>query len=218
MSLKVLGAGFGRTGTYSLKIALEILGFGRCHHMYEVRQRPEQVAWWMAAARGEILNWDEVFDGFVSQVDWPASYFWRDLSSHFPEAKVILTDRDPDEWYESIRRTILPASEIGRIKDPDPVNRMASEMMYQIALKGIFRGRLADRDFAIALMRAHRQEVIETIAPDRLLVFGVGDGWKPLCEFLEVPVPSTEYPSGNSVAEFRARKPYLVEAMTSQDG
>jgi len=116
------------------------------------------------------LNWDKVFEGFVSQVDWPASYFWKELSTYYPEAKVILTDRDPESWYKSISRTILPASEIGRYEDPDPTNRKASEMIYQIALKNIFEGRLGEKDFAIATMQAHREEVIDTIsrAPPRI--------------------------------------------------
>ncbi|MBL4874017.1 MAG: sulfotransferase family protein [Rhodobacteraceae bacterium] len=210
MVLKVLGAGFGRTGTHSLKIALEQLGYGPCHHMYEVRQRPEQVEWWLSAARGETLNWDKVFEGFVSQVDWPASYFWKELSTYYPEAKVILTDRDPESWYKSISRTILPASEIGRYEDPDPTNRKASEMIYQIALKNIFEGRLGEKDFAIATMQAHREEVIDTISPERLLVFDIAEGWEPLCAFLNVECPTEPFPQTNSAKEFRARKPYLA--------
>lgn len=210
MSLKILGAGFGRTGTLSLKFALDQLGFGPCHHMYEVRQSQQQVDWWHAAAMGQKLDWDAVFTGFQSQVDWPGSVYWKELSAHFSDAKVILTDRDPDAWYDSISKTILPASERGRHEDPDPLNRKASEMMYHISLQGIFEGRLGDRDYAIKRMLDHRQEVIDTIDADRLLVFGVGDGWEPLCDFLGVPVPDQAFPRGNSVAEFLARKPYLT--------
>ena len=209
MSLKVIGAGFGRTGTYSLKLALEALGFGPCHHMYEVRQKPEQVEWWLAAARGGKLDWNTVFDGFQSQVDWPASRYWKDLCDYYPNAKVILTDREPESWYKSIEQTILPASEIGRIKDPDDLNRKASEMMYQTALQGIFEGRLADRDFAIDKMLRHRLEVINSINPERLLVFRVGENWGPLCDFLEVPVPNEPFPSGNTIKDFLSRKSYL---------
>jgi len=211
LTLKVLGAGFGRTGTHSLKLALEQLGFGPCHHMYEVRQRPEQVESWLAAARGESLNWGEVFDGFASQVDWPASYFWKDLSAFYPDAKVILTDRDPQSWYKSISRTILPATEIGRHEDPDPTNRKASEMIYQIALENIFKGRLGDEDFAISTMLAHRQHVIDTIPAERLLVLNTADGWAPLCDFLKVEQPDEPFPRSNSAKEFIARKPYLAK-------
>lgn len=211
MTLKVLGAGFGRTGTHSLKLALEQLGFGPCHHMYEVRQHPEQVEWWHAAALGEKLNWDKVFEGFVSQVDWPASYFWQDLSTHYPDAKIILTDRDPQSWYKSISRTILPATEIGRHEDPDPTNRKASEMIYQIALENIFEGRLGEKDFAINKMLTHRQHVIDSIDPERLLVFNTADGWGPLCAFLGVEKPSEPFPRSNSAKEFIERKPYLTK-------
>ncbi|MGR3291064.1 MAG: sulfotransferase family protein [Paracoccaceae bacterium] len=152
-----------------------------------------------------------MFEGFASQVDWPASYFWKELSAYYPDAKVILTDRDPEAWYESIRHTILPASEIGRHEDPDPVNRKASEMMYQIALEKIFKGRLGERNFAIKKMRAHRQEVIDTIPPERLLVFNITEGWGPLCTFLGVGTPAAPFPRGNSVEEFRERKPYLAK-------
>ena len=209
MPLKVLGAGFGRTGTLSLKRALEELGFGLCHHMYEVRQIPQQVDWWLSAAKGGTQNWDAIFKDFSSQVDWPASFFWKDLSAHFPDAKVILTDRDPESWYESISKTILPATEIGRIEDPDPVNRKASEMIYQIVLQNIFNGQLGDRDYAIKRFLDHRAEVIDTIPADRLLVYKVGAGWDSLCDFLQTQIPDTPFPVGNSVSEFRARKQYL---------
>ncbi len=209
MTLRILGAGFGRTGTLSLKFALDALGFGPCHHMYEVRKRPKQVAWWSEACRGEKLDWNRVFAGFGSQVDWPGSVFWRDLVVHYPDAKVILTDRDPDAWYESISRTILPASEIGRFSDPDPVNRQGSEMIYQLVLQGLFEGRMSDREYAIAKLVEHRDEVIRAVPPERLLVFRPGDGWGPLCDFLNVPKPDGPFPRGNSVAEFRALKPYL---------
>ena len=209
MALKVLGAGFGRTGTFSLKAALDLIGFAPCHHMYEVRKSARQVDLWHDAAMGTLPDWDVAFDGYTAQVDWPASVFWKELTQYYPDAKVILTDRDPDSWYESISRTILPASEIGRFKDPDPVNRKASDMMYHLALQGIFDGRLGDREYAIKRFLDHRQEVIATIPSHRLLVFGVGDGWEPLCDFLDLPIPDQPFPRGNSTSEFRARKPYL---------
>lgn len=165
--------------------------------------------WWLDAARGASLNWDEVFDGFASQVDWPASCFWRELIEKYPDAKVILTDRDGDGWYRSISRTILPATEKGRHEDPDPINRDASEVIYQLVLEGIFKGQLSDRDAAINQLLAHRQDVIDTVPAERLLIFNAKMGWRPLCEFLGVAVPDTPFPQTNSVKEFRDRKPYL---------
>ena len=209
MSLKILGAGFGRTGTHSLKLALEMLGFAPCHHMYEVRKSPKQIAFWAAAARGETLGWDVVFAGYAAQVDWPASFFWKELSDHFPDAKVILTTRDPEAWYASICRTILPSSTIGRTNDPDPKGRAGSDIIYRLALERIFNGRLADKDYALEVFAKHHRDVVEAIPAERLLVFDALDGWDPLCSFLDVESPNEPFPTGNTTAEFLARKTYL---------
>lgn len=207
--LDVIGANFGRTGTYSLKVALDMLGFGPCHHMYEVRQSPRQIGLWDGIARGAQPDWDDVFQGFGSQVDWPASAWWKDLARHYPEAKVILTVRDPESWYDSISKTILMSSTIGRTQDPDPTGRIGSDIIYRIVLEGIFRGRLTDKAYAIDVFNRHQQEVIESLPPERLLVYDVHDQWDPLCAFLGVDVPDAPFPEGNSVADFRARKGYL---------
>ena len=103
-----IGPGFGRTGTNSLKLALEQLGFGPCHHMFEVRDHPEQLPNWEAAARGETVDWDVVFRGYRSQVDWPGARYWRELAQHYSKAKVILSVRDPDSWFDSVQATIAP--------------------------------------------------------------------------------------------------------------
>lgn len=210
VTLSIIGAGFGRTGTLSLKTALEQLGQGPCHHMYEVRRSPEQMVLWHQASCGAIMDWDRVFVGYRSQVDWPAAAYWRELSAHFPLAKVILTVRDPEAWYESIVRTILPSSERGRTDDPDPAGRAGSEIIYRIALQGIFQDRMADKTHALEVFAQHQREVIQTIPADRLLVYNVNEGWAPLCRFLGLNVPTGPFPSGNSTAEFRARKPYLT--------
>lgn len=209
MSLKIIGAGFGRTGTHSVKSALEMLGFGPCHHMYEVRRSPEQIALWAGHLKGAPMDWDRVFAGYVSQVDWPAAHYWKELSAHFPDAKVILTTRDPEAWYASISKTILPASEIGRIEDPDPMGRAGSDIIYQIALQGIFGGRLAEKAHALEVYARHQQTVRAEIEAYRLLVYDVAEGWGPLCDFLGVAVPDTAFPCGNSTADFLARKAYL---------
>lgn len=209
MTPSILGAGFGRTGTHSLKVALERLGFGPCHHMYRIRQMPDQVRIWRDIAYGAPLDPDTALEGFASQVDWPASFFWRQTSRHFPNAKVILTDRDPDLWYDSLARTIIPGSLLGREKAPDPVNRDASDMIAKLILEGLFEGRYDDRDFVIGKFLAHRQEVIDTLPAERLLVFQTKQGWDPLCNFLGVPIPDEPFPRTNSAEEFVARKPYL---------
>lgn len=209
VTLEVIGAGFGRTGTHSLKRAIEVLGFGPCHHMYEVRRSPEQLDMWTEVSRGAHPDWGKIFSGFRSQVDWPASCFWEELADHFPTAKVVLTVRDPDAWYHSISRTILPSSELGRTMDETAEGRAGSDIIYRLVLEQIFGGRLADKDHAVHVYNDHIDRVTATIPPERLLVYNVKDGWGPLTDFLGVPVPDVEFPSGNSVADFRSRKPYL---------
>ena len=107
MALSVIGAGFGRTGTESMKLALETLGMGPCHHMKEVLANPEQVALWRSAAQGDLPDWEDAFAGYSSAVDWPAAYFWRELSEYYPDAKILLTVRSADSWYASMANTIL---------------------------------------------------------------------------------------------------------------
>lgn len=212
MSLKIIGAGFGRTGTHSLKSALEILGYGPCHHMYEVRRSAEQLAFWATAAQDVAMDWDKVFAGYNAQVDWPAAYYWQDLAAHFPQSKVILTHRDPEDWYASIQSTILPAAEMGRTQDPDPMGRAGSDISYQIVLRKVFGGRLSDKAHAIDVYTKHLANVKQLISPERLLTYDVRDGWEPLCDFLNVRRPDQEFPIGNSTADFRAKKTYLTEA------
>ena len=110
MTLAVVGTGFGRTGTNSMRLALNQLGFGPCHHMKEVIDHPEQQRQWRALAKGGTPNWEQLFDGYRSAVDWPSAYYWRELIDAYPQAKVLLTTRDVESWYASIERTIMIAS------------------------------------------------------------------------------------------------------------
>ena len=201
MSLEIIGPGFGRTGTYSFKIALEHLGFGPAHHMFEVRDKPHLLPDWEAAARGETPDWDDVFAGYRSQVDWPGARVWSELAHHYPAAQVILTIRDPDEWYDSVTKTILPfISARGSHNGAHP--NAVAEMANRLIVDGVFDGRLDDRQHAISVFNAHNAEVRETIDPARLLVFDVREGWDPLCAFLGVPVPSVSFPRLNSSKQF----------------
>jgi Sulfotransferase domain len=209
MTLKLLGAGFGRTGTSSTKAALEMLGWGPCHHMHEVRDHPEQLRFWTAAARGERVDWNKAFAGYASQIDWPGARYWRELADHFPEAKILLTRRDPDEWYESLRQTIVPSAAIGRRADPNPHTRAMAEMVYQTVHQQIFKGRIEDRDYAIAIYLDHIREVQATIAADRVLTYNVKEGWEPLCDFLGVAVPREPFPHKNTRDEFLKSKKFL---------
>jgi Sulfotransferase domain len=204
MSLKVVGSGFGRTGTHSLKLALEELGFGPCHHMIEVIENPDQLPFWRQAAAGHLPDWDEVFAGYASCVDWPAARFWREIAAHYPGAKVLHSIRPQDKWFESIHATIYPGLS-GWPDAPAGRRRDHMEMAWRIIADQTFGRRLDDRDHALSVYREHTEEVRRTIAPDRLLVFDVAEGWEPLCRFLGVPVPASDFPRSNTTAEFQAR-------------
>ena len=202
MGLKIIGAGFGRTGTKSLKLALEQLGFGPCHHMEEVMSNPKQVPLWQAAINGEAVDWDAAFAGYNSAVDWPAAHFWRQLADHYKDAQLILTLRDADGWWDSYARTIMvavskPLEEIG---DPHMANiiRMVSEMLGPQA----FGSTYDDRDAAIAAYNKHVEAVQTAFPAERLLQLDVTDGWGPLCAFLDVAVPDIPFPRENSSREF----------------
>lgn len=195
MALSVIGAGFGRTGTHTLNLALEKLGFGPCHHMEDVMASPEQKAWFRAAGRGEPVDWDEVYAGYKSAVDWPTVYFWRELAGHFPAAKLILTVRNSEDWYKSARATIFANA---GTPDPDSFGRA-------VVQGKVFGGRIDDETHCIEVLEAHNAEVIAAFPPSRLLIYNVADGWPKLCAFLGVPVPAEPFPHSNTVADFQRR-------------
>jgi hypothetical protein len=201
--LDVIGAGFGRTGTLSLKSALERLGFGPCHHMVELIENAEQISRWRRLANGETPEWDAVFRGYRSTADWPSVRFWRQITDHFPQAKVILTVRDPRRWYESVAQTIHQA-EAGPAP-ADPVMAQMRQVVHDLLWVGEFDGRFEDMDHAIEVFNEHNDAVRREISPDRLLVFEVAQGWEPLCAFLGVPVPDEPFPRTNDRQEFADR-------------
>lgn len=205
MTLAVIGTGFGRTGTASLKLALEQLGFGPCHHMSEVRATPGQLELWEAAAAAEgPVDWGRVFAGFRSAVDWPSAAFWREIAAVYPDARVLLTVRPAERWWTSFSATIKTLLD-DPAENPDPAVRRLRAMARRVIADGSLRGCYDDRDAAIAAFERHVAEVKATIAADRLLVFDVAEGWEPLCRFLEVPVPDTGFPRTNSTDEFWAK-------------
>ena len=181
----------GRTGTASLKIALEQLGLGRCYHMTEIMQNPEYIKYWVNAANGNP-DWDTIFNGFGATVDNPGCGFWKELASFYPEAKIILTTRDAEKWFESTNETIHSLEFAGFIKK-SPWGEMVQKTVYDT-----MDNRMQDKEFMISFFENRTQEIINTIAPDRLLVYQVKQGWGPLCEFLDIPVPSMDFPRVNS--------------------
>lgn len=199
MTLRVVGAGLGRTGTNSLKVALERLLGGPCYHMFEVFQHlDDHVPVWHRIVRGESVDWDALFEGYVAAVDWPVAAYWSTLADHSPDALVVFSDRDADSWWTSASTTIFPgmASMVGT-----PWHDMMSELMATT-----FTIDLDDRASAIAAFEAHRARVLADADPDRLLVWRASDGWEPLCAALGVDVPSEPFPVTNTTEEFLGRR------------
>jgi len=203
MPLDILGAGFGRTGTMSLKLALDELGRGPTYHMVEVFEHPEHIPLWVSAQSGET-PWDTIFEGYRAAVDWPAAGYWKPLLARYPDAKVILTTRAPERWYTSVSNTIYPSSRRGAEPDDVPPHVKAQrEMASALVWDGVFEGRFHEREFALEVFERWNAEVQATVPSEQLLVFEVKEGWEPLCAFLDEPVPDAPFPRSNSTAEFR---------------
>jgi hypothetical protein len=205
MSLQVIGAGFGRTGTMSLKTALLQLGYIKTHHMDEVLPSAEQRRLWQEVAEGLAPDWDAIFDGFTASVDFPSSSYYKELLAHYPDAKVVLTVRDPDSWYKSASETIYA---IG--KAPPLWARKIIKMQRQIesitqacVWQRVFDGQFEDKAKAIQIFQDHIEQVKADVPADQLLIFEVKQGWGPLCAFLGQPVPSTPFPHVNDTVEFK---------------
>lgn len=199
MPLSIIGAGFGRTGTVSLRAALQHLGHGPVYHMLEVIKNPKHSLLWLGALDDRSVL-TQILAQYRSAIDWPSCHFWRELMALYPQARVVLTLRDSALWYDSIRNTIYKVlSEQPAASPGGHVN-----MTRRIVCDNTFDGRLGDRDHAIAVFEKHNAEVIATVPRDRLLVFDVREGWQPLCAFLGQPVPTEPFPKTNSTAEFQS--------------
>ncbi len=197
MQLRVVGAGVGRTGTHSLKIALEQLLGAPCHHMLEIIGDPAQIPAWMAAIDGRP-DWPVMFERYGSTVDWPSASFWPELHAQYPDALVLLSVRDPEAWYRSASNTIFLSFE-----------HMPPEVApWMESVRKLLRERFSDDfDDPTAMIEAferHNAAVKSTVPADRLLVWEPGDGWEPICERLGVPVPEEPFPVTNTTDEFRA--------------
>lgn len=198
--LLVIGAGFGRTGTTSLKRALELLGLGRCYHMQTAMTTPGHCRFWLHAHRTGRVDFRRFFRRHRSAIDWPACEFYRELLEAFPGAKVILTTRPADAWYASVRETLWEIDQALPWWFPPSIRRMHDEIIWNSR----FEGRFLDRARALEIYEAHLEEVRRHVPVDRLLVYEVGQGWEPLCRFLGKPVPATEpFPRLNDRDTFR---------------
>jgi hypothetical protein len=200
--MKVIGAGFGRTGTMSLKAALEELGYGPCYHMIELFEHPEHVERWEAAVRGEPVDWEDMFAGYRATVDWPGASFYKELMEAHPEARVLLSIRDPHRWYESTKNTIYatvnPSPEMIAAVGPAP--RLNNDLIW----KRTFGENLEERQHAIEVFERHNEEVKEHAPADQLLVYEVKEGWEPLCDFLGIETPKGKpFPHLNDTDSFQ---------------
>lgn len=209
--LQVVGAGLGRTGTNSLKVALEQLLGAPCYHMVEVFGHPEHVPQWTAAYDGTMPDWHQLFEGYAAAVDWPMAGQWQPIAEAFPDALILLSVRDPDAWWKSASDTIFVAMQKALDNDDgsDPWTAMAARMMQS------FCPDWRDADAAKAAFVAHYDNVRRTAPADRLLEWTPGDGWAPICERLGVAVPDTPFPHTNTTDDFQAM---LSGGPSSMDG
>ncbi|GAA3212225.1 sulfotransferase family protein [Nonomuraea helvata] len=199
--LKVVGASYGRTGTTSVRLALETLGFGPCHYMRELFTSPAHAQEWLRVAEGGAPDWKRLLDGFASTIAWPAAFYWRELAAVFPEAKVLLIVRDPASWYASMRRTLYRTRPAGA----GPAANVRDQVIEKIVWQGTFSGRFEDRDHAIGVYLAHLDEVREAVPSGRLIEFEPSHGWEPLCAALGVGVPDVPFPTANTTDEYLRR-------------
>ena len=192
MTLQVIGAGLGRTATFSLKFALEHLGLGPCYHMSEVFAGGRRnIPLWLDVVAGKP-DWDAVFAGYHSTTDYPGCSYWRELAAYYPQAKVILTVRDADSWFDSVSETIFSEAMQGSLAG-SPLQAIMNGVIFNA-----FDGKVKDRAFMTDWFKRRNQQVIDALPPERLLVYSPKEGWEPLCKFLGVAVPTSPFPRVNS--------------------
>lgn len=208
MALQVIGSGLGRTGTMSLKLALEQLGLGPCHHMRDVLEHPEGVPLWIDAFEGRP-DWEAIFAGYHSVIDAPGCNFWRELCEQYPQARVLHSVRDPDSWFDSTQHSFF-ARDSFTLNPQPPFDRFFEHNLRP------FQGKIHDRSFMTEHFRRHSAEVEQALPKERLLVYDVRQGWGPLCAFLRVPVPAAPFPLTNTREEYAARTAARNAAWRSQ--
>lgn len=206
--MQVIGAGFGRTGTMSLKAALEQLGFGPSFHMIDLVRDPGPLPYWRAAAAGEAVDWNEALGGWESTVDWPGCTFWEQMADTWPDAPILLSVRDPEAWYRSCLNSIHAAKEMalrGELEggSENPPDAEVLQMINDLIWNGTFNGRFLEKDYALEVFHNHNEDVKRKVPADHLLVYEISQGWEPLCEFLGVAVPDTPMPHLNDTTSFR---------------
>jgi hypothetical protein len=199
----VVGAGVGRTGTHSLKMALEQILGGKCHHMVEVFEHPEQIAVWTDAIHGKPVDWAALMEPYRALVDWPGASLWPELLAANPEALVLLSVRDPEDWYRSASDTIFLG--LGNRIEGGPPGMSAWMETMRVLLRERFSDQFDDKETMIDAFQRHNARVRDLVPADQLLEWTPSDGWSPICERLGVPVPQDPFPLTNTTEEFRQR-------------
>jgi Sulfotransferase domain len=205
MALRVVGAGLGRTGTHSLKLAIEQLLGGPCYHMMETFSHPDDIPVWHAAVDGNSPDWSVFLGDYVATVDWPAAAFWRELADANPEAVVLLSSRSSaDAWWKSANDTIFQISR--REIPPEHRDAMGAQLsMAEDMLTNTFTADWTDETAAKRAYEEHNSQVRAMSDRDRLIDWQPGDGWTPICAALALAVPDEPFPHVNTTSDFRAQ-------------
>lgn len=220
--IKVIGAGFPRTGTTTLKNSLETLGFGKCYHMKELLVHPERLKYWKELDEKGNTDWDALFDNYHSCVDVPGYPYYKILMQQYPEAKVILTHRPFDQWYTSAANTIKQAGPQTILEKLAMLIKLPFDARLRRAVKAIqfferifwkdqFNGKFDDKESAKQIYQKHINDVKEYVPKEKLLVYNVADGWAPLCAFLNVTIPLQDFPHLNKKEQFKEMLGHLIK-------
>ncbi len=198
MSLKVIGAGLGRTGTTSLLVALRQLLGKPCYHMSEVFDNEGHVELWKQASNGELPDWENFYNEYGATVDWPSAAFWSELSVVFPDALILLSERDAESWWSSASETIF---QLDNIPGTDNNKRSMLESLFNNKFTPDYR----DKYKAIAAYERHNLIVKESVPKDRLLIWNATQGWEPICNALDLPIPDAPFPKVNTRQQWQNR-------------
>jgi len=229
MALKIIGAGLPRTGTNSLKRSLEMLGISKCYHMKTLLTNPDQLHFWLELENTGSTDWDTLYNGFQGSVDFPCYPFYKEHLKRYPDAKVILTVRDFESWYKSVKSTIWTAGPqnlgeklmmLGRMLTNPRVKRviMCIKFVKRMLWEKQFQGRFEDTVYAEEVFNRHTEEVKAHVPANQLLVYDVRDGWGPLCEFLEVTAPTEPLPHLNKKENFKTMLQGLIKTGIMDEG
>jgi hypothetical protein len=222
MSIKIIGAGFPRTGTNTLREALELLGLGKTYHMKQLLVHPENLHYWTTLRDTHTTDWEKLYDGYEATVDFPCYPWYKEHMKQYPDAKVILSTRPFEEWYTSFSSTIWKAQNPPEEEREAMAERIASDprlqsvmqvmgFAKQIIVEDHFQGRFLDKEFIEKIFNAHDEEVKKYVPADKLLIFDVNEGWEPLCEFFNVEVPKGSLPHTNKKEDFHVMVGELMQ-------